>query len=66
VDENRGLCVQFPDNYWTMRQAYNGNRFEGIYLYGWCQDDAATWTPVAVNDKSKAKWALFRPVKVTK
>lgn len=62
----KGLCVSFDGSLWPVGLCHNGTIEDGMYLYGWCRDDATKWTRAAINATTEAKWALFRKVEVTK
>ena len=63
---NRGLCVMFNEVPWPVYHCGNGMTEDGLYLYGWCDDDATYIWSFPIGLAYTAKWALFRPVEVTK
>ena len=54
-----------PLRYKHIQDCHNGMCVNGLYLYGWCSDDAFMYTYNALCRTFTAKWALFRPVETS-
>ena len=56
------LSVGWGGTFTWVSDCHNGLRWNSLYLYGWCEDDATFWRTTAIRERFTAKWALFRPV----
>ena len=67
MDDEKGMCIQIPMfDPRSVGICPNGLYINGLYLYGWCEDDARFFEPFPLGRVYQAKWALFRKVEVTK
>ncbi len=68
MNEVKGLCVKFdkPFDLFPVNQCHNGMFHESRYLYGWCENDATSWTTQAIGRSYQARWVLFRPLNEVK
>ena len=66
VNSVDGLGVLLGAGIRVIGDCHNGTVINGMYLYGWCRDDATKWTRAAINASSCAGWALFRKIEESK